>query len=64
MINMKEKENILMKMVTIMKGNFLVIKSMEKGYIIEMEKFYMKGILKMINFKVMENLFMKMENII
>ena len=65
MVNMKEMENILGKMVNIISDNGKMIYNMEKEQnIIQMEKLNMKEILLMINMKEMENIVLKKEIII
>ena len=55
MVYLKEKEDIIMKMVNIIQENGKMIQSMEKEYyIIKMEINYMKEILKKVNLKVKE----------
>ena len=65
MVNLKEMENIFIKMVYIIQDNGKMVYIMEKELnIIQMEIFYMKVIILMIKQKEMENIFMKMVNII
>ena len=65
MVNLKEMENIFMKMVIIIQDNGKMVYFMEKELnIIQMEIYYMKVILLMIKEKGMENLLMRKANII
>ena len=65
MVNLKEMENIFMKMVIIIQDNGKMEQQMEKEQnIIKMEILFMKVIGLMIKRKEMENIFGKMVNII
>ena len=65
MINLKDMEDIIMRMVNIILANGIIILNMEKeNYIIKMVKLNLMVISLMIKEKDMENIFGKMENII
>ena len=65
MVNLKEMDNIFMKIENIIKDNLKMVYFMEKEYyIIQMERLNMKVIILMIKKKEMENIFGKMVNII